>query len=162
MGGIKAAAHRGACEGLADLAVPTTTDILSAVVAGLGKFRLNISEEIGQFRRTSLTSLRVANASLKKELKVAHAYGVAQDRGIVDLDAKLAEATSSAHEWHLETKELETQLPATKANEDWAGSIVAGNVTRSAPPPQGSESRGRESQGTPSASPARGLPPKPA
>ena len=61
----------------------------------------NISKEIGEFSWTSLTSLREANASLKEELKVAHAEGDAKDRRIVDLEAKLAEATSSAHAWHL-------------------------------------------------------------
>ena len=91
--GIEAAARHGACEALGDLAVPTTTDIVSAVVAGLGKPRLNISKEIGEFSRTSLTSLREANASLKDERKLAHSEGDAKDRRIVDLEAKLAEAT---------------------------------------------------------------------
>ena len=166
MGGIEVAARRGACEALGDLAVPSTTDIVSGVVAGLGKSRLNISKEIGEFSRTSLTSLREANASLKEELKAAHAEGDAQERRIVDLEAKLAEATTSAHEWHLKAKELETQLQAAKANEEWARSIVAHSVARTAPPPQGSGSQGSGSQGSgsqgsQSASPARGLPPKP-
>ena len=91
-----------------DLNVPTTTDILSAVVADLGKSRLNISKEMTEFSRTALTSLREANASLKEEEKVAHSERNAKARRIVDLEAKLAEATSSAHEWHLKAKELET------------------------------------------------------
>ena len=66
VGGMEAAARRGACEALGDLAVPSTTDIVSAVMAGLGKSRLNISKEIGEFSRISLTSLREANASLKE------------------------------------------------------------------------------------------------
>ena len=73
MGGIEAATRRGACEALGDLAVPSTTDIVGGVVAGLGKSRLNISKEIGELSRTSLTSLREANVSLKEELKAAHA-----------------------------------------------------------------------------------------
>ena len=72
VGGIEAAARRGTCEALGDLDVPSTVDIVSGVVAGLGKSRLNISRDIGEFSRTSLTSLREANASLKEELKVAH------------------------------------------------------------------------------------------
>ena len=52
----------------------------------------------------------------------------------------LAEATSSAHEWHLKAKVLETQLQAAKANEECARSIVAQSVTRSAPPRQASGS----------------------
>ena len=84
MGGTEAAGRRGACGALGNLAVPTTTDIVSAVVAGLGKSRLNISKEIGEFSRTSLTSSREANASLEEELKVAHAQGDAKDRRIVD------------------------------------------------------------------------------
>ena len=160
--GIEAAARHGACKALGDLAVPTTTDILSVVVAGLGKSQMNISKEMTEFSRTSLTSLREANASLKEELKVAHVEGDAKDTRTVDLHAKLAEATSSAHEWHPKAKELETQLQAAKANEEWARSIVAHGVTRSAPPPQGFGSQGSGSQGSQSASPARGLPPKPA
>ena len=81
--------------------------------------------------------MREANASLKEELKVAHAEGEAKAKRIVDLEAKLAEATSSAHEWHVKAKELETQLREAKGNEEWARSIVAHSVTRSAPPPQG-------------------------
>ena len=77
----------------------------------------------------------------------------------MDLETKLADATASAHDWHLKAKELETQLQAAKANEEWARSIVAHSVTRSAPPPQGSQGSG--SQGSQSASLARGLPPKP-
>ena len=73
VGGIEAAARRGTCEALGDLDVPSTADIVSGVVAGLGKSRLNISRDIGEFSRTSLTSLSEANASLKEELKVAHA-----------------------------------------------------------------------------------------
>ena len=161
-GGIEAAARRGACEALGDLAVPSTTDIVSGVVIGLGASRLNISKEIGEFSRTSLTSLTEANASLKEELKAAHAEGDAKDRRIVDLEANLAEATTSAHNWHLKAKELETQLQAAKANEEWARSIVAHSVTRSATPPQGSVSQGSGNQGSQSASPPRGLPPKPA
>ena len=46
-----------------------------------------------KFSRTSLSSLREANASLKEELKVAHAEGDAKAKRIVDLEAKLAEAT---------------------------------------------------------------------
>ena len=53
VGGIEAAARRGACEAVGDLAVPVTTDIVSGVVAVLGKSRLNISKEIGEFSRTS-------------------------------------------------------------------------------------------------------------
>ena len=137
------------------------------MVAGLGKSRLNISKDIGEFSRTSLTSFREANASLKEELKVAHAKADAKDSKIVDVEAKLAEATTSAHDWHLKAKELETQLQAAKADEDWARSIVAHSVTRSAPPPkgagsQGSGSQGSQSQGSQSTSPARGLSPKPA
>ena len=96
MGGIEAAARCGACEALGDLAVPSTTDIVSGVVPGLGKCRLNISKVIGEFSRTSLTSLREANASLKKELKAAHAEGDTKERRIVDLEATLAEATTFA------------------------------------------------------------------
>ena len=161
VGGIEAAARRGTCEALGDLDVPSTADIVSGVVAGLGKSRMNISREIGEFSRTSLTSLREANASLKDELKVAHAEGDAKDKRIADLETKLADATASAHGWHLKAKELETQLQAAKANEEWARSIVAHSVTRSAPPPQGSGSQGSGSQGSQAASPARGLPPKP-
>ena len=161
VGGIEAAARRGTCEALGDLDVPSTADIVRGVVAGLGKSRLNISREIGEFSRTSLTSLREANASLKEELKAAHAEGDAKDRRIAELETKLADATASAHDWHLKAKEMETQLQAAKANEDWARSIVAHSVTRSAPPPQGSGSQGSGSQGSQSASPARGLPPKP-
>ena len=161
VGGIEAVARRGTCEALGDLDVPSTADIVSGVVAGLGKSRLNISREIGEFSRTSLTSLREANASLKEELKVAHAEGDAKDKRIADLETKLADATTSAHDWHLKAKELETQLQAAKANEEWARSIVAHSVTRSAPPPQGSGSQGSGSQGSQAASPARGLPPKP-
>ena len=87
-----------------------------------------------------LHSLREANPPLKDELKVAHAEGDAKDRRIVDLEAKLAKATSSASEWHLKAKELETQLQAAKANVEWTRSIVAHSVTRSAPPPEGSRS----------------------
>ena len=150
VGGIEAAARRGTCEALGDLDVPSTADIVSGVVAGLGKSRLNISREIGEFSRTSLTSLREANASLKEELKVAHAEGDAKDKRIADLvqETKLADATASAHDWHLKAKELETQLQAAKANEEWARSIVAHSVTRSAPPPQGSASQGSGSQGS--------------
>ena len=164
VGGIEAAARRGTCEALGDLDVPNTADIVSGVVAGLGKSRLNISRDIGEFSRTSLTSLREANAYLKEELKVAHAEGDAKDKRIADLETRLADATTSAHDWHLKAKELETQLKAAKANEEWARSIVAhslDSVTRSAPPPQGSGSQGSGSQGSQSASPARGLPPKP-
>ena len=80
----------------------------------------------------------------------------------MDLEAKLPEATTSAHDWHPKAKELETQLQAAKANEEWARSIVAHSVTRSAPPPQGSGSQGSGSRGSESAFPACGLPPKPA
>ena len=148
VGGIEAAARRGTCEALGDLDVPSTADIVSGVVAGLGKSRLNISREIGEFSRTSLTSLREANASLKEGLKVAHAEGDAKDKRIADLETKLADATASAHDWHLKAKELETQLQAAKANEEWARSIVAHSVTRSAPPAQGSGSQGSGSQGS--------------
>ena len=161
VGGIEAAARRGTCEALGDLDVPNTADIVSGVVAGLGKSRLNISRDIGEFSRTSLTSLREANACLKEELRVAHAEGDAKDKRIADLETRLADATTSAHDWHLKAKELETQLQAAKANEEWARSIVAHSVTRSAPPPQGSGSQGSGSQGGQSASQARGLPPKP-
>ena len=161
VGGIEAAARRGTCEALGDLDVTNTADNVSGVVAGLGKSRLNISRDIGEFSRTSLTSLREANACLKEELKVAHAEGDAKDKRIADLETRLADATTSAHDWHLKAKELETQLQAAKANEEWARSIVAHSVTRSAPPPQGSGSQGSGSQGSQSASPARGLPPKP-
>ena len=159
VGGIEAAARRGTCEALGDLDVPSTADIVSGVVAGLGTSRLNISRDIGEFSRTFLTSLREANASLKEELKVAHAEGDAEDERIVDLETRLADATASAHDWHLKAKELETQLQAAKANEEWPRSIVAHSVTQSAPPPQGSQGSG--SQGSQSASSARGLPPKP-
>ena len=147
VGGIEAAARRGTCEALGDLDVPSTADIVSGVVAGLGKSRLNISREIREFSRTSLTSLREANASLKEELKVAHAEGDAKDNRIADLETKLADATTSAHDWHLKAKELETQLQAAKANEEWARSIVAHSVTRSActPTPRVWESRQWES-----------------
>ena len=128
---------------------------------GLGKSRLNISKEIGEFSLTSLTSLREANASLKEELKASHAEGDIKERRIADLETRLAEATSSAHDWHLKAKELQTQLQAAKANEEWARSIVAHSVTRGAPPPQGSGSQGSGSQGSQSASPPCGLPPKP-
>ena len=161
LGGIEAAARPGTCEAPGDLDVPSTADIVSGVVAGLGKSRLNISREIGEFSRTSLTSLREANAPLKEELKVAHAEGDAKDKRIVDPETKLADATASAHDWHLKAKESETQLQAAKANEEWARSIVAHSVTGSAPPPQGSGSQGSGSQGSQAASPARGLPPKP-
>ena len=63
----------------------STADIVSGIVAGLVKSRLNIPREIGEFSRTSLTSLREANASLKEELKVAYAEGDAKDIRIVDL-----------------------------------------------------------------------------
>ena len=53
---------------------------------------------------------------------------------------------TSAHDWHLKAKELETQLQSAKANEEWARSIVAHCVTRTAPPPQGSGSQGSGSQ----------------
>ena len=43
VGGIEAAARRGTCEALGDLDVPSTADIVSGVVAGLGKSQLNIS-----------------------------------------------------------------------------------------------------------------------
>ena len=89
---------------------------------GTGKPRLNISKEIGEFSRTSLASLREANASLKEDLKPTHAEGDAKERRIVDLEAKLAEATTSAHEWHLKAKEVHTQFQAAKANEEWARS----------------------------------------
>ena len=163
VGGIEAAARRGTCEALGDLEVPRTADIVSGVVAGLGKSRLNISRDIGEFSRTSLTSFREADASLKEELKAAHAEGDAnlKDRRIADLETKLADASASAHDWHLKPKGLETQLQAAKTNEDWVRSTVAHSVTRSAPPPQGSGSRGSGSQGSQSASAARGLPPKP-
>ena len=98
MGGIEAAARRGTCEALGDLDVPSTSDIVSGVVAGLGKSRLNISRDIGEFSRTSLTSLREANASLKEELKVAHAEGDAKDKRIADLETRLADANTSAHD----------------------------------------------------------------
>ena len=71
VGRVEAAARRGTCEALGDLDVPNG----SGVVAGLGKSRLNISREIGEFSRPSLTSFREANASLKEELKAAHAEG---------------------------------------------------------------------------------------
>ena len=89
MGGIEAAARRGTCEALGDLDVPNTADIVSGVVAGLGKSRLDISRDIGEFSRTSLTSLREANACLKEELKVAHAEGDAKDKRIADLETRL-------------------------------------------------------------------------
>ena len=93
VGGVEVATRCGACEVLGDLAVSSTTDIVSGVAACLGKCQPNISKEIGEFGRTSLTSLREANASLKEELKAAHAEGDAKARRIVDLEAKLAEAT---------------------------------------------------------------------
>ena len=102
--------------------------------------------------------MREANASLKEELKVAHAEGDAKDKSIADVENKLADATASAHDWHLKAKELETQLQAAKANEESARSIVAHCVTQSAPPPQGSGSQGSGSQGSQAASPARDLP----
>ena len=67
---------------------------------------------------TYLPTLREANASLKAELKVAHAEGDAKDSRIVDLEANLGEATSNAHEWHVKAKDMETQLQAAKTNED--------------------------------------------
>ena len=161
LAGIEAAARRGTCEALGDLDVPNTADIVSGVVVGLGESRLNIFRDIGEFSRTSLTSLREANVCLKQELKVAHAEGDAKDKRIAVLETRLADATTSAHDWHLKAKELEMQLQAAKANEEWVRSIVAHNVTGSAPPPQGSGSQGSGSQGSQSASPARGLPPKP-
>ena len=162
LGGIEAAARRGACEALGDLGVVSTIGIVSGVVAGLGKSRLNISKEIGELSRTSLIPSREANASLEEEMKVAHVEGDAKDSRDVDLEAKLAEATTSAHDRHLEAKDLETQVQAAKANEEWARSIVAHSVTRSAPPAQGSAREGSGSEGSQSASPPRGLPPKPA
>ena len=141
--------------------MPSTTDIVSGVVAGLGKSRLNISKAIGEFSWTTPTSLMQANASLKGELKAAHAEGDAKEGRVVDLYPKLAEATTSAHDWHPKAKELETQLQAAKANEEWARSIVAHSVTRPASPPKGSGSQGSGSHGSRSASPARGLPPMP-
>ena len=57
-------------------------NIVSAVVAGLGKSRLNFHKEVNEFNRTSLTSLREANASLKGELKVVHAQGDAKAKRI--------------------------------------------------------------------------------
>ena len=92
--------------------------------------------------------MREAHASLKEELKAAHAEGDAKDMRVVDVKAKLAEATTSADDWHLKAKELETQLQAAKANEEWARSIVAHGVTRSASPPQGSETQDSASQGS--------------
>ena len=47
--GIEAAARRGAWEAFGDLGVLTATDIVNAVVAGLGKSRLNISKEVTEF-----------------------------------------------------------------------------------------------------------------
>ena len=119
MGGIEAAASRGTCEALGDLDVLSTGDIVSGVVAGLGKSRLNISRDIGEFSRTSLTSLREANASLKQELKAAHAEGDAKESRIANLETKLAQATSSAHDWHLKAKELETQLQYFEYTAQW-------------------------------------------
>ena len=142
LGGVEAAARHGACEARGDLAVPITTDIVSGVVGGLGKFRLNISKDIGVFSRTSPTSLREANASLKEELKAAHAEGDAKERRIVDLEAKLAQATTIAHDWHLKAKGLEAQVQAAKGNEEWARFIVVHSVARTAPQPQGSGSQG--------------------
>ena len=139
--------------------MPTTTQIVIAVVADLGKSWLNISK-VTEFSRTSVTSLREANTSLKEELKAAHAESDTKAKRIVALDAKLAEATRTAHEWRVKAKELETLLQQAKANEEWARSIVARSV-RSAPPPQGSASQGSGGQGSQSASRARGLPPKP-
>ena len=159
-GVIEAAACRCTCEALGDFNVPSTADIVSGVAAGLGKPRPNISRDIGEFSRTCPTSLREANSPPKEELKAAHAEDDAQQRKNADLETRLAEATSSAHDWHLKAKKLETQLQAAKANEEWARSIVAHSVTRSAPPPQGSGSQGSGSQGSQSASPARGLPPR--
>ena len=108
-----------------------------------------------------LTSLREASTSFKEELKAAHAEGEPKAKRIVDLEAKLAEATTTVHEWHVKAKELETLLQQAKANEEWATSIVAHSVTRSAPRPQGFGSQGSGSQGSQSASQAPGLPPKP-
>ena len=49
---------------------------------------------------------------------------------------KLAEATATAHECHVKAKEMVTLLQQAKASREWASSIVAHNVTRSAFPPQ--------------------------
>ena len=40
--------------------------------------------------------------------------GEAKERRIVDLEAKLAKATTSAHDWHLKAKDLETQLQSSQ------------------------------------------------
>ena len=129
-------------------------------MAGVAKSRLNISKEVIEFSRTSVTSLREANSSLKEELKAAHAEGEAKAKRILDLEAKLAEATTTTHEWHAKAKELETLLQQAKANEEWARSIVAHSV-RCAPQPQGCGSQGIGSRGSQSASLALGLPHKP-
>ena len=131
-----------------------------AVVPALGKSKLNISKEVTEFSRTLVTPLREANSSLKEELRAAHAEGEAKTKRIVDLQAKLAKATTSAHAWHVKAKELETLLQQASASQDWARSISAQSV-RSAPQPQGCGSQGSGSQGSHSASPARGLPPEP-
>ena len=62
--GIEAAARRGACDTFEDFNVPTTNAIVSAVVAGLGKSRLNIYKEVTEFSQSSVTLLREANSSL--------------------------------------------------------------------------------------------------
>ena len=80
LGGIEAAARHGTCVALGDLDVPSTADIVSGVVTGSGRSRLNVFRGIAEFSRTSLTSLREVNASLKEELKAAHADGDAKDR----------------------------------------------------------------------------------
>ena len=107
-----------------------------------------------------MTSLREVNSSLKQELEAAHAEGETKAKRIVDLGAELAETTTTAHEWHVKAKKLETLLQQAKANEHWARSIVAQSV-RSAPQPQGYRGQGGGSQGSHSASAAHGLPPKP-
>ena len=119
-----------------DVDVPTTNEIVSAVVAGLGKSKLNISKEVTEFSRTLVTSWGQGNSSLKEELKAAHAEGEAKAKRILDLEAKLAKATTTAHEWHVQAKELETLLQKAKGNEHWARTIVAQSV-RCAPQPQG-------------------------
>ena len=138
--------------------MPTTNEIVNAVVAGLGK--LTISKEVTEFSHTSVPSLREDSGSLKAESKVAYDEGELKAQTILDLEAKLVEAPTIAHEWYVKAKELETLLQQAKANEDWARSMVSQSV-RSAPRPQGSGIEGSGSHGSHSASPARGPPPKP-
>ena len=96
--GIAAAARCGASEAFGDLDVPVTNEIVRALVAGFGKSWLNISKEVTELSRISVTTFRVANSSLQAELKATQPQGEAKAKRIVDLEATLAEATTTAHE----------------------------------------------------------------